>query len=161
MIGAKTGFFTGGDFGDLKGGFQALPSQIYQFAKLPENKWGVTAAAILVLLVIVLLINTVAILLRNRFEKKKVNDDVPPDETAPTVDLTREEALTHTAPRWWSTQPTSDKPVVFEVTDLGVYYADFKAVRDVNLTIHRHEVTKCSSARRAAARARSCAASTA
>ena len=72
VIGAKTGFFTGGEFGDLTGGFQALPSQIYQFARLPENKWGAsTAAAILVLLVLVLMINSFAILLRNRYEKKR------------------------------------------------------------------------------------------
>jgi phosphate transport system permease protein len=72
VIGAKTGFFTGGDFGDLTGGFQALPSQIYQFARLPEATWGAsTAAAILVLLVLVLMINSFAILLRNRYEKKR------------------------------------------------------------------------------------------
>jgi len=72
VVGANTGFFTGGDFGDLTGGFQALPSQIFQFAKLPENRWGAnTAAAIVVLLVIVLLINSIAIFLRNRFEKQR------------------------------------------------------------------------------------------
>lgn len=72
VIGAKTGFFTGGDLGDLDGAFQALPSQIYQFSRLPENTWGAnTAAAIVVLLVIVLVVNSAAILLRNRFEKKR------------------------------------------------------------------------------------------
>jgi phosphate transport system permease protein len=72
VIGAKTGFFTGGEFGDLTGGFQALPSQIFQFAKQPEATWGAsTAAAILVLLILVLMINSFAILLRNRYEKKR------------------------------------------------------------------------------------------
>ena len=72
VIGAKTGFFTGGEFGDLTGSFQALPSQIYQFAKLPQSRWGAnTAAAIVVLLLVVLIINSGAILLRNRYEKKR------------------------------------------------------------------------------------------
>lgn len=72
VIGANIGFFTEGDFGDLRGSFQALPSQIYQFAKLPANRWGAnTAAAIVVLLVIVLIINSAAIVLRNRYEKKR------------------------------------------------------------------------------------------
>jgi phosphate transport system permease protein len=72
VIGANTGFFSGGDLGDLNGPFQALPSQIYQLARLPENKWGgTTAAAILVLLAVVLLVNSFAILLRNRYEKKR------------------------------------------------------------------------------------------
>jgi phosphate transport system permease protein len=72
VIGANTGFFSGGDFGDLTGPFQALPSQIFQLAKLPENKWGATtSAAIVVLLAVVLLVNSFAILLRNRYEKKR------------------------------------------------------------------------------------------
>jgi phosphate transport system permease protein len=72
VIGAKSGFFTGGDLGDLGGAFQALPSQIYQFSRLPENTWGAnTAAAIVVLLVIVLFVNATAILLRNHYEKKR------------------------------------------------------------------------------------------
>ncbi len=72
VVGAKTGFFTGGDFGDLRDNFQALPSQIYQFSRLPESSWGGnTAAAIVVLLAIVLAVNSAAILLRNRFEKKR------------------------------------------------------------------------------------------
>ncbi len=72
VVGAKTGFFTGGDLGDLRDNFQALPSQIYQFSRLPESTWGAnTAAAIVVLLVIVLAVNSAAILLRNRFEKKR------------------------------------------------------------------------------------------
>ena len=31
--------------------------------------------------------------------------------------------------------------VVFETTDLAVYYGEFRAVRDVNLTIQQHEIT--------------------
>src|SRR3546814_8098932 len=33
------------------------------------------------------------------------------------------------------------KDVVFDVTDLSVYYGDFQAVRDVNVQINRHEIT--------------------
>jgi phosphate transport system ATP-binding protein len=34
-----------------------------------------------------------------------------------------------------------DRPVVFHVSDLAVYYGAFRAVRDVNLQIRRNEVT--------------------
>ena len=34
-----------------------------------------------------------------------------------------------------------DTPVVFDVADLAVYYGDFRAVRDVDLQVHQHEVT--------------------
>jgi phosphate transport system ATP-binding protein len=33
------------------------------------------------------------------------------------------------------------RPVVFDVKDLSVYYGSFRAVRDVELSIHNHEVT--------------------
>ncbi len=32
-------------------------------------------------------------------------------------------------------------PVVFDVSDLSVYYGPFRAVRDVNVDIHQHEIT--------------------
>jgi phosphate transport system ATP-binding protein len=38
----------------------------------------------------------------------------------------------------------SDLPVaetVFDISDLSVYYGAFRAVRDVQLTVHRHEIT--------------------
>jgi phosphate transport system ATP-binding protein len=31
--------------------------------------------------------------------------------------------------------------VVFDVADLSVYYGDFRAVRDVNISVHRNEIT--------------------
>src|SRR4051812_26881042 len=34
-----------------------------------------------------------------------------------------------------------DRPVVFDVKDLAVYYGQFRAVRDVALSVRRHEVT--------------------
>ena len=33
------------------------------------------------------------------------------------------------------------KPVVFQTEDLAVFYGDFRAVRDVNLAVHRSEIT--------------------
>ena len=71
-----------------------------------------------------------------------MNDDVAPEDMAPTVDLTIDEydsvAVT---PLVEHAAPTDEPPVVFDVSGLGVYYAEFKAVRDVDLTIRQHEVT--------------------
>ncbi len=33
------------------------------------------------------------------------------------------------------------REVVFDVSDLSVYYAAFRAVRDVNIQVNRHEIT--------------------
>jgi phosphate transport system permease protein len=72
LIGAQTGFFTGGDPGDLTGSFNAMPNLIARWTALPSRQWdGNVQAAIVVLLVIVLCINAAAILLRNRYEKKR------------------------------------------------------------------------------------------
>ena len=38
-------------------------------------------------------------------------------------------------------RPEDNAKVVFDVEDLNVYYGSFKAVRDVNLQIHQHEIT--------------------
>jgi phosphate transport system ATP-binding protein len=35
----------------------------------------------------------------------------------------------------------STGPIVFSVTDLAVYYGEFRAVRDVTIDIHQHEIT--------------------
>jgi phosphate transport system ATP-binding protein len=37
--------------------------------------------------------------------------------------------------------PALAPQVVFDVSDLNVYYGDFRAVRDVNISIHRNEIT--------------------
>jgi phosphate transport system ATP-binding protein len=37
--------------------------------------------------------------------------------------------------------PETAPEVVFDVSGLSVYYGDFRAVRDVNVTINRHEIT--------------------
>jgi phosphate transport system permease protein len=55
----------------ILGPFTALPIQIYQWIRLPQDEFRVlAAAAIVVLLVILLSLNAVAILLRNRYQKR-------------------------------------------------------------------------------------------
>lgn len=76
LVGATTGYLTGGDrffdLGALRERFTAMPTVITTWAGRPGEGWrAATAAAIVVLLVVVLLANTGAILLRNRFEKKR------------------------------------------------------------------------------------------
>lgn len=74
LVGATTGFMTGGDefanLAALRERFTALPIVITTWAGRPGEGWqAVTAAAILVLLVVVLIANAAAIILRNRFDK--------------------------------------------------------------------------------------------
>lgn len=72
LVGAKDSVFSGGDWGDLRGDFTALPSIITDWSTRPPERWNAaTQAAILVTLAIVLGINAVGILLRNRFDKKR------------------------------------------------------------------------------------------
>jgi phosphate transport system permease protein len=55
----------------ILGPFTALPIQIYQWIRLPQDEFRVlAAAAIIVLLVILLGLNAVAIMLRNRYQKR-------------------------------------------------------------------------------------------
>jgi phosphate transport system permease protein len=69
LLGVKSSF-GGGEFGDLRGNFTALPYQIAVWTKLPSEKWnGNLQAAIVVTLVVILGINAVGIYLRSRFEK--------------------------------------------------------------------------------------------
>jgi phosphate transport system permease protein len=72
LVGAKDSVFSGGDWGDLRGDFTALPSIITDWSTRPPENWNApTQAAILVTLVLVLGINAVGILLRNHFDKKR------------------------------------------------------------------------------------------
>lgn len=75
LVGATTGYLTGGDsfaLDTVRERFTAMPIVITTWAGRPGEEWQtVTAAAIVVLLAVVLLANTAAILLRNRFEKKR------------------------------------------------------------------------------------------
>src|SRR5437870_5778594 len=54
----------------------------------------------------------------------------------PEVDL-----AVNVTPTVEHTNDDDDLPVVFDVKDLNVYYGSFRAVRDVALTVRRHEVT--------------------
>jgi phosphate transport system ATP-binding protein len=54
------------------------------------------------------------------------------DNRAPVIDVA---ALSH------EPAPDADGTVVFQTQDLAVYYGDFRAVRDVDLTIRKHEIT--------------------
>ena len=75
LVGATTGYLTGGDnfaLDTLRDRFTAMPIVITTWAGRPGEDWeAVTAAAIVVLLAVVLVANAAAILLRNRFEKKR------------------------------------------------------------------------------------------
>src|SRR5699024_3172058 len=58
--------------------FQALPMQIYNWVKMPQEGFvALTAAGIIVLLAILLMMNLVVVLIRNKYSKrfyeKKVN----------------------------------------------------------------------------------------
>ena len=72
LVGANTSVFSGGDWGDLTGPFNAMPNIISDWSTRPATQWdGPTQAAIVVTLVLVLGINVVGIVLRNHFDKKK------------------------------------------------------------------------------------------
>ncbi len=73
LVGANTGGFSGGGWGDLTSdAFTAMPNIISDWSTRPTALWnGPTQAAILVTLIIVLGINTVGIVLRNRFDKNE------------------------------------------------------------------------------------------
>jgi phosphate transport system ATP-binding protein len=62
-----------------------------------------------------------------------------PDSTAPVISSPTQG---HHAPTpEVSPEAHPNGEVVFDVQDLNVYYGAFRAVRDVNLQIHRHEIT--------------------
>jgi phosphate transport system permease protein len=74
LVGAVTGYLSTPSgqtpLEILQGPYTALPTQIFDWAKLPANEWQPnTAAAIIVLLVAILVVNFLAILLRNRYER--------------------------------------------------------------------------------------------
>jgi phosphate transport system permease protein len=75
LVGAATGYFSSpggrGVLEVLQGHFTALPTQVFSWARLPDDTWGGhTAAAIVVLLLSILVVNALAIVLRNRYERK-------------------------------------------------------------------------------------------
>lgn len=55
----------------LLSGFTALPMQIYDWAKRPQEEFQyVAAAGILVLMIVLIVMNSIAILIRNKFSKR-------------------------------------------------------------------------------------------
>jgi phosphate transport system ATP-binding protein len=66
---------------------------------------------------------------------------VAPDQTAaePLVDITSPEPETAPAVEAPSSLPAA--PIVFDVSDVSVYYGGFRAIRDANLEIRQHEIT--------------------
>ena len=40
-----------------------------------------------------------------------------------------------------SSEPVDEQSAVFDIRDLSVFYGDFRAVRNVNLVVRRHEIT--------------------
>jgi phosphate transport system ATP-binding protein len=72
------------------------------------------------------------------------NAEVSPmsPETLPTISVAQTTASAPVAARVDDGASDASEPnVVFEVRDLNVFYGAFKAVRDVNLSIHQHEIT--------------------
>ena len=76
-----------------------------------------------------------------------MSDDSPADPTpddpevpdmAETTISDEPATATATAP---AAEPRPDNEVVFDVEDLDVYYGSFRAVRNVDLKVHRHEIT--------------------
>jgi phosphate transport system ATP-binding protein len=55
-----------------------------------------------------------------------------PEHVDPNLDV-----HPHVAPH----DASADNPVVFDVDDLSVYYGTFRAVRNVELHVHQHEIT--------------------
>jgi phosphate transport system ATP-binding protein len=65
-------------------------------------------------------------------------------DLTPAVDLTESINVQELTPDGEPSVHTQDAPtaeVVFEATDLNVYYGTFRAVRDVNVRVHRNEIT--------------------
>jgi phosphate transport system ATP-binding protein len=59
---------------------------------------------------------------------------------APTTD-TREATTVDTAATPATAEALSSGGAVFDISDLAVFYGDFRAVRDVNLQVRRNEIT--------------------
>jgi phosphate transport system permease protein len=74
LVGAVLGFFTStGGFLDqlLTNRYTALPVQIFNWARQPQQEFrDLAAAAILVMMLVLILLNGVAIWLRNRYERR-------------------------------------------------------------------------------------------
>src|SRR5688572_14789276 len=63
---------------------------------------------------------------------------------APDIDLTETSTVDHQplpTPDAVGTSSFPSKEVVFDVDDLNVYYGAFRAVRNIDITVHRNEIT--------------------
>jgi phosphate transport system ATP-binding protein len=66
-----------------------------------------------------------------------MEDTTPATQTSRAVD----EVAAAFAELAHSREETAPAATVFETTDLAVHYGDFRAVRDVNLSVRQHEIT--------------------
>jgi len=64
-----------------------------------------------------------------------------PDTSVSSVSLPTHAAVLREPVVSSSATVADDGPVVFDVAALNVYYGDFRAVRDVSLQVHQHEIT--------------------
>jgi phosphate transport system ATP-binding protein len=65
-------------------------------------------------------------------ENRDPDDRALPDHVDPSIDV---------HPHVGEHDASADHPVVFDVDDLSVYYGTFRAVRNVVLQVHQHEIT--------------------
>jgi phosphate transport system ATP-binding protein len=76
--------------------------------------------------------------LRQREDRMSL-EETAPEAAAAGVPIPRVQARAQEPPA--VAEAAGDEDAVFEVKDLAVYYGDFKAVRDVSLSIRRNEIT--------------------
>ena len=55
--------------------------------------------------------------------------------------VTQERTLVEIAPTIATPEDVEERPIVFDVRDLAVFYGSFKAVRDITLDIRRNQIT--------------------
>ena len=137
----------------ILGPFTALPIQIYQLVRLPQEEFQLlAAAAIIVLLVILLTLNAFAICSATATRRSGDHDDrASVYDRADEPGRDREEH---------GDDGVANREAVFEVGDLAVCYGGTRRPRASPSSLPATP-SRRSSARPAAARARCCAASTA
>ena len=72
----------------------------------------------------------------------RVEYDVGTDDTKVEASVNEDKTQVTARPRAEQTAPISTtNEVVFKVSDLAVYYGQFRAVQEVNLDVHKNEIT--------------------
>lgn len=66
------------------------------------------------------------------------NNDSEPEEDEMSPETITDKGVVNSAV---TLEEPPEPTVVFDVRDLDVYYGEFRAVRDVNLAVHQHEIT--------------------